>query len=125
MAKKFENVEEEMKIMLKPMGGSVRTILDLKAKVEVLENKLVGDKYDELGDVLEKQKHLDNAIAANSIAIERIDDEMKKYDNIGKDILGKHNDESSQEVAQYRELKFKMYLQWKDARRIYLLQHQT
>ena len=79
MSKKSDKVkmEEEIKVMQKHMAGLVRTILDLKSKGESLEKKLEGDKNDDLEELINKQKVVDEAISANSAAILKIDQEIQ------------------------------------------------
>ena len=59
------------------MGGLVKTILDLKAKVETLEKKGEGNQMDEIEKINEKQRINDEAIAANTDAISKIDKELR------------------------------------------------
>ena len=70
-------MEEDIKSIQKHMGGLVRTIIDLKTKVESLEERLKGNQKDDLAELMVKQKRVDEAITANSIAIQNIDDEIK------------------------------------------------
>ena len=88
MAKKSANgeMEKEMKTMQRHMGGLVKTVLDLKSKIEELENKTVLDlkskieeldnkiaEKDEIKSIREKQIIIVKAIAANSAAISKIE----------------------------------------------------
>ena len=70
-------MEEEIKSLQKHMAGLVRTILDLKSKVESLEERVEGNKTDDLEELIQKQKRVDEAIGANSAAIMKIDEEIK------------------------------------------------
>ena len=74
-------MEEEIKKLQKHMGGLVRTIVDLKSKVDALETK---NENNELQNIIEKQAIIDEAIAANSTAINRIDQEILSYSKIKK-----------------------------------------
>ena len=59
------------------MAGLVRTIIDLKSKVESLEEKVKGNKSDDVEVLVDKQKAVDEAIAKNSAAIIKIDEEIQ------------------------------------------------
>ena len=79
MAKKNDKVkmEEELKSMQKHMGGLVRTIVDLKSRFESVEKQLEEAKKDDFQILVEKQRAVDEAIAANLAAISEIDKEIK------------------------------------------------
>ena len=94
MAKKSANgeMEKELKTMQRHMRGLVKTVLDLKSKIEELENKTVLDlkskieelenkiaekDKDEIESIREKQIIIVKAIAANSAAISKIDKEIQ------------------------------------------------
>ena len=77
MAKGNEKAMElEIKTLQKHMGGLVKTVLDLKSKVEALEKKPGEYLLDEVEKILERQRINDKAIAANNDAILKIDKEM-------------------------------------------------
>ena len=89
MAKKNEQVkmQEEIKSLQKHMSGLVKTILDLKSKVEYLVNKDAGEK-NEVEKILEKQILIDKAIIENAAAIENIDKELKAaLETVHKDVI--------------------------------------
>ena len=87
-----KTMEEEIKKLQKHMGGLVRTIIDLKSKVEALENKAENNQHNELANIMEKQEIVDKAIAANSEAIIRIDQEILSFSKVvQKDTLEKKN----------------------------------
>ena len=46
-------MEEEIKKLQKHMGGLVRTILDLKSKVEALEKKAENNQHNKLENIVE------------------------------------------------------------------------
>ena len=66
-------MEQEIKSLQKHMAGLVRTILDLKSEVEALKKKDEDIKKDDMESLLERQKTVDKAIAANSAPIIKID----------------------------------------------------
>ena len=108
MAKKNEKIEEEIKNLKKHMAGLVRTVLDLKAKVESLERKDEKNGDDELIAIIEKQEVLDKAIAANSDAIGKIDKEIKNAENsnqskVPKDMLDNKDDDNVANEHQKRK----------------------
>ena len=73
-----EQMEEEIKALQKHMAGLVRTILDLKSRVESLEgSKAQTNPKDDFDKLLKKQKTVDDAINANTAAIVKIDEEIK------------------------------------------------
>ena len=78
MAKKDEkSMEVEIKNLQKHMGGLVKTILDLKIRVESMEKKDVDNGKDDLESILERQQLNTKAIAENKEAILKIDMEIK------------------------------------------------
>ena len=108
MAKSNEkSMELEIKNLQKHMGGLVKTILDLKAKVEALGKKGEGNQMDEIEKIHEKQRINDKAIAANTNAITKIDKELralegkKEEDMIKNDdvIESDHRDHSAKEKS--------------------------
>ena len=58
-------MEQEIKSLQKNMDGLIGTILDLKSEVEVLKNGAGDSKKDDLESLIERQKIVDKAIAAN------------------------------------------------------------
>ena len=58
------------------MGGLVKTVLDLKSKVEALEKKPGEYLLDEVEKILGRQRINDKAIAANNDTILKIDKEI-------------------------------------------------
>ena len=60
------------------MGAILRTLKDLKSSVEVLEKKTQPDDNNEIKEIIETQKVIDEIIVANADAIKRIDKELKK-----------------------------------------------
>ena len=92
MSKKNEKIkmEEELKTMQKHMGGLIKTILDLKHRVETLEKGTNVDHKKEIGEIMEKQNLIDKTIAANVDAIKDIDEEIKTLsegNNVQKDVI--------------------------------------
>ena len=69
-------MELEIKNLQKHMGGLVKTILDLKSKVEALEKKDEKNQEGGIQDIFERQKDIEKAIAANTDAILKIDKEI-------------------------------------------------
>ena len=59
------------------MAGLVRTIIDLKARLESVEKKVEESKKDDLEGLIGKQIAVDEAIATNSAAILKIEEEIK------------------------------------------------
>ena len=79
-------LEEEIRTMRKHFGGLVALVKDLKAKVEKFEHKGEPREDDEIKEIVEKQRHIDNAIAENAAAIRNIDNELKTFlKNVQKD----------------------------------------
>ena len=74
-------MEEEMKSMQKQMAGLVRTILDLKSKVGVLEGKLHVNPNNDVDELAKQQKRVAEAITANTVAILKIDEEINVLSN--------------------------------------------
>ena len=90
------------------MAGLVRTVLDLRAKVETFERKYEKNGNDELKAIIEKQEVLDKAIAANSDAIGKIDEEIKeaeksKQNKVPRDMLQNKDDDKAGNEHQKRK----------------------
>ena len=68
-------LEEEVKNMKKHFGGLISLVKDLKAKVEKMMEK---NEKQEIQDILEKQKVLEELLAANAKSIKQIEDEMRE-----------------------------------------------
>ena len=99
MAKKNEkSMELEIKNLQKHMGGLVRTILDLKIRVESMEKKDDENGKDDLESILKRQQMNTKAIAENKDAILKIDEEIHalsrpKQNKVQKDRLVSRNDD--------------------------------
>ena len=91
MAKKNEKakMEDEIKALQKHMGGLVKTVLDLKSTVEILQKKVENDFNDEVNNIIEKQKSVDKAIAANEAALSEINKELTNLHRAKPDIVQK------------------------------------
>lgn len=72
-------MEEEIKQLQKQMGGLVKTIVDLKSKVDKLEKKLEKDSDNDIESIVQKQNLLDKAIAANNDAIKKVEMEIVNF----------------------------------------------
>ena len=89
-------MELEIKNLQKHMGGLVKTILDLKMRVEAVEKRDVDSGKDDLESILERQKVNTKAIAENKEAILKIDKEIEalsrpKQNNVQKDSMVSRN----------------------------------
>ena len=58
------------------MAGLVRTVLDLKSEVESMKKIFEVNHKDDVEKLIEKQKIVDEEIAANKAAISKIDKEI-------------------------------------------------
>ena len=72
------SLEDEVKVLKKHMGGLVATIKDLKKTVEALDKKVSANEKEEIKEISENQKVVDEMIAANANAIKRLEGEIKK-----------------------------------------------
>ena len=61
-------MEEEVKALQKHMGGLVKTIIDLKSRVDILEKRQEKNGDKDIDDIVDKQIVLDKAMAANNEA---------------------------------------------------------
>ena len=92
-------MELEIKNLQKHMGGLVKTILDLKMRVEAVEKRDVDSGKDDLESILERQKVNTKAIAENKEAILKIDKEIEalsrpKQNNVQKNsVVSRNTDE--------------------------------
>ena len=60
------------------MGAIFRTVKDLKSSVEALGKKRTQGENDEVKEIIEAQRVIDEVIVANADAIKRIDKELKE-----------------------------------------------
>ena len=79
-------MEDEVKNLKKHMGAVLMTVKDLKGTIQVLEKRLSDKENDEIKEIIEKQKMVEEVLAANSDAIKRIDFEMKKFIQINSEV---------------------------------------
>ena len=78
------NVEEEVKALQKYMGTMVKLVKELKTKIEVLENKQEAHKCENVEDILNKQKVVEENLAINSEIMKSVEIEM---DNVKQNIV--------------------------------------
>ena len=71
-------VEGEVQVLQKHMGGIVQMLKELKSTVEVLGKKNTKEECDEIQEILDAQKVIDEVIVANADAIKRINKEIKE-----------------------------------------------
>ena len=77
MAKKA-SLEDQVTLLQKQFGGLVKLVKQLKTSVEALEGRSIPKEMDEVREILEAQRVVDEIIVANADAIKRIDQEMKE-----------------------------------------------
>ena len=65
-------------MLQKHFGGIVKMVKDLKITVESIEKKISLKENEEIREILETQRVIDEVIVANSDAIKRIDKEIEK-----------------------------------------------
>ena len=70
------SLEEEVKTLQKHMGAIMRTVKDLKATVEAMGGKMLTKENEEIKEIMEAQRVVEEVIVANSDALKRIDREM-------------------------------------------------
>ena len=75
---KKSSLEDQVKLLQKQFGGIVKLVKELKDSVEALEGKDKQKEIDEVSEILEAQRVIDEIIVANADAIKRIDQEMKE-----------------------------------------------
>ena len=92
------NVEEEVKALQKYMGTMVKLVKELKTKIEVLENKQEAHKCENVDDILNKQKAVEENLAINSKDMKSVEIEM---DNGKQNIvfLKKAQDEADEKAC--------------------------
>ena len=79
LSKKNLTMEEEIKTLQGHMAGSVKTILQLKSKVDLLEKGVEDIGNEGVMEILKKQKAIETAIEASSAAISKIDKEILDF----------------------------------------------
>ena len=70
------SLAEEVKTLQKHMGAIMRTVKDLKATVEALGEKMLTKENEEIKEIMEAQRVVEEVIVANSDALKRIDRDM-------------------------------------------------
>jgi transcriptional regulator with PAS, ATPase and Fis domain len=75
------SLEEEVETLKKHMGLIMRTVKDLKGTVEALGKKTVPNENDEVKEIMETQRVIEEVLVANSDAMKRIDKEIVKIMN--------------------------------------------
>lgn len=75
------SLEEEVKTLQKHMGAIMRTVKDLKATVEAMGGKMLTKENEEIKEIMEAQRVVEEVIVANSDALKRIDREMLRLKN--------------------------------------------
>ena len=76
------SLDEEVKTLKKHFGGIIATVKALKETVERLERKISKEENDEIKELIETQRVIEEVIVANGDAIKRID---KEIENINKE----------------------------------------
>ena len=92
------NVEEEVKALQKYMGIMVKLVKELKIKIEVFENKQKVHKCENVEDILNKRKAVEENLAINSENMKSVEIEM---DNVKQNIvfLKKAQDEAHETAS--------------------------
>ena len=72
------SLEEEIKTLQKHMGAVLATIKDLKQTVEALGKRVSKNENEEIKEIIETQRVIDEVIVANSDSIKRIMKEMEE-----------------------------------------------
>ena len=72
------SLEMQVKSLENAMGAIVKAFKDLKSHVKALEEKVEKDKDQEIRDIMNSQKMLEELISANSKDINIVNDEIKK-----------------------------------------------
>ena len=72
------SLEDQVKALQRQFGGIVKLVKDLKGTVEALQEKSVPTEAEEIKEILDAQRIIDEIIVANSDAIRRIDREIKE-----------------------------------------------
>ena len=67
------SLEDQVKALQRQFGGIVKLVKDLKGTVEALQEKSVPKEVEEIKEILDAQRIVDEIIVANSDAIRRID----------------------------------------------------
>ena len=62
-------------------GGIIATVKDLKCSIEELKKRVLKKRNEEIQEIIDAQKVVDEVIVANSDAIKRIDKEIQKILN--------------------------------------------
>ena len=90
MAEKI-TLEDQVKTLQRQFGGLVKLVKDLKTSVEALEKKTVPNKQDEVKEIMETQRVIEEVLVANSDAIKRIEKEIVQIMNT-KEVSLPHSD---------------------------------
>ena len=106
-------MEEEIKALQKHMGRLVKTIIDLKSKVDILEKRQEKNSDRDIYDIMEKKIVLDKVMAANNEAIKKIEKELvnsiKKENKILVHDAEKQQNEEMQEVMRSKKRRYRYH----------------
>ena len=75
------SLELQVKGLEKSMVTIVKAVKEIKATVDKLEEKVNKNQRDEIKEIMEAQKNLEEIIAATTEAIKRIDNEILRFQN--------------------------------------------
>ena len=81
MEDKITSLELQMKGLKKSMVTLVKAVKETKATLGKLEEKVNKSQSDEIQEIMKAQKNLEEIIAANNNAIERIDAKIVRFKN--------------------------------------------
>ena len=104
-------VEEDVMVLKKHFGGVLATVKALMEKVDIMEKKLeqkendqikefIPNKEEEIKEIVEAQKVIEETLVTNSNAIERIDMEIKELSQLGGVTAAPANQNDSSEVVE-------------------------
>ena len=74
------SVEGEIKILQKHMGAALMTIKDLKVTIKALEKRISERENEEIKEMFEKQKVVEEVLAANKEEIEKMKQANKEQE---------------------------------------------
>ena len=105
-----------MKELEKQFGGILKLVKNLKTTVESLVEKVSKQENDEIKEIIETQKVIDEVIVANSDAIHRIEKEIKEIMEHRLDTANQSNKKDhvesandKEETNQVRQKKYKYF----------------
>ena len=99
---KNATLEEKLTTLQNHFGAIVSTVKDLKSNVEDLKRKFAETKMEEVGEIIETQRVIDEVVVANSVSIKLLNKEFKQMKGTATDVV--YNNGTTQHEDAIKEI---------------------